>query len=142
MATALVDQIGRIHLTWKRRIAQDLAPYEITPKQIYVLRELRARRSLTPSEIADMLYADRPTTTSMLSTLERAGWITRRRDPDNGKRVIVEISPAGVRKLESVPERLWRSGRMALEPEHALTAAEQRTLRRLLDKLELLLVKR
>lgn len=131
-----MDRIGRIHLTWKRHVAQNLAPYEITPKQIYLLRELRAHRSLTPSAIADMLYADRPTTTSMLSTLERAGWITRRRDPENGKRVIVELARAGVRKLASVPERLWRSGRMELEPEDALNPTEQRTLSRLLDKLE------
>jgi len=82
MSAQIMDRIGRIHLAWKRHVAQNLAPYEITPKQIFLLRELRARRALTPSEIATMLYADRPTTTSMLSTLERAGWITRRRDPD------------------------------------------------------------
>jgi DNA-binding MarR family transcriptional regulator len=117
-------------------VAQNLVPYGITPKQIFLLRELRAQHSLSPSEIASMLYADRPTTTSMLSTLERAGWITRRRDPDNGKRVVVELSPAGAAKLESVPERLWRSGRTRLDPEAALTVAERTALTRLLDKLE------
>lgn len=136
MDGAIVDRIGRIHLTWKRHVTHNLAPHGITPKQIFLLRELRSRRSITPSEIAEMFYADRPTTTSMLATLERAGWITRRRDPDNGKRVLVELAPAGLAKLESVPERLWRSGRTRLEPETLLTAAERTTLIRLLDKLD------
>jgi len=136
MSDAIIDRIGRIHLSWKRYVVQNLAPHGISPKQIFLLRELRRRRSLTPSEIAEMFYADRPTTTSMLTTIERAGWITRRRDPDNGKRVLVEISAAGVAKLESVPERLWRSGRMDLDPEAVLTAAERTTLIRLLDKLD------
>jgi DNA-binding MarR family transcriptional regulator len=136
MSEQAIDRIGRIHLTWKRHVAHNLMPHGITPKQIFVLRELRARRVLTPSEIASMLYADRPTVTSMLATLERERWIKRRRDPDNGKRVLVEISPAGLAKLESVPEALWRSGRTRFDPEAALTPTERSTLHRLLDKLE------
>src|SRR5262245_35489281 len=120
MGGRIMEQIARAHLSWKRHVARNLAPHGITPKQIYLLRQLQ-RRTLTPSEIATMLYADRPTATSMLGTLERAGWITRRRDPDNGKRVLVDIAPAGVAKLQAVPERLWRSGRTRFDPEAVLT---------------------
>lgn len=133
MSGEILDRIGRIHRAWKRQVAHDLVPYGITPKQVFLLREL-ARRPLSPSEIAAMLYTDRATTTLTLSTLEGAGWIARGRDPEDDKRVLVEIATAGVAKLESVPERLWRSTR--LDPEATLTAAERATLNRLLHKLE------
>jgi len=131
----LMDLVGRAHLTWKRHVARNLTAHGITPKQIFVLRQLSARPTLTPSEVAELLFADRPTATVMLRTLEREGWITRRRDPKNGKRVLLALTPAGAAKLESVPERLWRSGRTQLDPEAGLSTSERAELARLLTKL-------
>jgi DNA-binding MarR family transcriptional regulator len=130
-----LELISRAHLTWKRRVARDVQSYGVTPKQIYVLGRLAASSGLTPSRIAELIFADRPTATSMLNTLERAGWITRRRDPDNRRQVIVEISPRGRATLASVPERLWRSGKTTLDPAAGLSAAERAELTRLLEKL-------
>lgn len=130
-----MELVSRAHLQWKRRVARDLAPHGVNPKQIYLLRRLRDEGARTPSEIAELLFADRPSVTSMLGTLERAGWVTRRRDPDNGKRVLVEITPAGARKLASVPEPLWRSGRTSFDPEAGLSPAERAAAVRLLEKL-------
>ncbi len=130
-----MELVSRAHLRWKRRVARDLAPYGVHPKQLFVLRKLREAGSLLPSEIAALVFADRPTTTSMLATMERAGWITRRRDPGNGRRVIVEVTAAGRRKLASVPARLWRTGRTAIDPEAGLSAPERAEAIRLLEKL-------
>jgi len=124
-----------IHLDWKRRVARDLAPYGIGPKQIFLLRKLDQAGGLNPSEIATLLHGDRPSTTSMLATLEREGWITRQRDPGNAKRVIVALSPAGREKLRSVPAELWRTGHTRLDPEASLDPGERVELARLLSKL-------
>lgn len=136
MAADLMELVSRAHLTWKRRIARDLLPFGIQPKQIYVLRKLAASDGLTPSRIADLLYADRPSATSMLNTLERAGWITRAADPENRKQVIVRITRKGRAKLASVPEPLWRTGKTTIDPEERLSVAERAELRRLLGKLD------
>ncbi|MBI5547837.1 MAG: MarR family transcriptional regulator [Deltaproteobacteria bacterium] len=130
-----MELVSRAHLKWKRRIAHDLSPHGINPKQIYLLRKLVESRSLAPSEIAELIFADRPTATSMLGTMERAGWITRRRDPSNGKRVLVEITSAGRKKLASVPLRLWRTGRTTVDPEAGLSVIERAEAMRLLEKL-------
>ncbi len=130
-----MELISRAHLAWKRRVARDLLPFGVNPKQIYVLRKLAESGPLTPSRIADLLFADRPTATSMLSTLEGAGWITRRPDPENRRQVLVEITPQGGAKLASVPEHLWRTGKTTLDPCAALSAAERTELTRLLEKL-------
>lgn len=134
MSGRILELVSRIHLGWKRRITRDLAPFGVNPKQMFLLRKLAAGAGLGPSEIAELLFADRPTVTSMLSTLARAGWIHRGQDPADGRRAIVRISPAGQRKLAEVPERLWRSGRTDFDPEACLDPEEQVELRRLLEK--------
>ena len=130
-----MELVARIHLGWKRQVARDLVPYGVNPKQIYLLRKLREVERMAPSEIAELLYADRPTVTSMLNTMERAGWISRRRDPVSAKQVIVAITSKGSKKLESVPQQLWRTGRIRATPEDCLNAAERAELVRLLEKM-------
>lgn len=134
MSGKLTELISRIHLTWKRRVARDLAPHGLNPKQIFVLRKLQESGGLAPSRIAELTFADRPTATSMIGTLERAGFVQRRRDPQSAKWVIVELTDAGRQKLESVPQSLWRSGKTDFDPEGCLTREERRELIRLLEK--------
>lgn len=135
MSRALLPLISRIHLTWKRRMTRDLAPFGVNPKQVHLLRRLAESGGMAPSGIAELFFADRPTVTSMLATLTKAGWIRRRPDPADGRRSRVELTPAGLRKLASVPERLWRTGSLEPDPEAVLEPAEREELGRLLDKL-------
>jgi DNA-binding MarR family transcriptional regulator len=128
-----MELISRAHLVWKRRIARNLVPYGTNPKQLFVLRKL-VECPLAPSAIADLVHADRPTATSLIGTMERARWVSRSRDPNNGKRVIVQITGEGRNFLASVPEVLWRTGKMSFDPEACLTKAERAELVRLLKK--------
>jgi DNA-binding MarR family transcriptional regulator len=135
MSGRLLAQISEVHLDWKRFIARNLGPYGITPKQVFLLRKLRESGPLLPSDIAGLLHADRPTVAVMLNTLTRRGWIRRRRDPGNARQILVALSSAGQRKLASVPEALWRSGRMPDDPESCFTEAERRQIESLLARL-------
>ena len=130
-----MELISRAHLAWKRHLARNLAPHGVNPKQLFVLRKLQDAGGLAPSHIAELTFADRPTATSMIGTLERAGWVSRRRDPRDARQVVVEITDEGRRKLEDVPLHLWRSGKTRLDPEGGLTPDERRELVRLLEKL-------
>jgi DNA-binding MarR family transcriptional regulator len=130
-----MELISRAFLEWKRRVARNLVPFGTNPKQMFVLRNLLEAESLSPSEIAELVHADRPTATSLIGTLERAGWVNREKDPSNGKRVRVQITKWGKDFLRSVPESLWRTGKTAFDPEACLTRAERAELIRLLEKL-------
>ena len=132
-----MELISRAHLSWKRRVARDLAPHGLNPKQIFVLRKLMESGGLAPSEIADLTFADRPTATSMIGTMERAGFVKRRQDPENAKWVIVEITVRGQKKLESVPQELWRRGKTTFDPEACFTKEERGELIRLLEKMNI-----
>ena len=131
----ILELVSKIHLDWKRQVARSLAPFGVNPKQVFLLRKLKEKGVMVPSEIAILLHADRPSITSMLDTLEREGWIIRSRDPANGKQILVELSAAGREKLASVPEKLWRSGRTSFDPEACLNPEERAELERLLRKL-------
>ena len=135
MGGRAMELVSRTHLAWKRRVARNLVPFGLSPKHVYVLSKLAADDGLSPSRIAELVYADRPTTTSLLDTLERNGWIARQRNPDNRREVQVRITPAGRRKLASVPEERWRNGKTRFDPEAGLTAKERAELIRLLTKL-------
>lgn len=135
-----MELISKIHLDWKRRVARDLAPFGVSPKQVFLLRKLHESGGLPPSEIAVLLHADRPSATSMIDTLERAGWVSRRRHAGDRRQVVVELTPAGLDKLRSVPERLWRSGKTALDPEACLSEEERHQLTTFLTRMHAAIV--
>ena len=85
---------------------------------------------MTVGELGSRLRLDSGTLTPVLKRLEQAGFVTRRRDADDERRVLVSVTAAG-RDLEDrvsdFPTRLVES--------LGLDAAESRQLRRLLDGL-------
>lgn len=85
---------------------------------------------LSVGELGNRLRLDSGTLTPVLKRLEQAGFVTRVRDTDDERRVLVAVTPAG-RDLEEqvsdVPLRLVES--------LGLNASESRELRRLLGNL-------
>ena len=100
--TDVMRLIGQSHLTWRRHLQSGLVKYGITLKQLYLLRQLAKREFLYPTKIAEMLYCDRPTATVVIGNMEKRSWVVRQKDPENRRRVRVQITPAGRDKLEEV----------------------------------------
>ena len=59
-----------------------------------VVRRSPGGRS-TPTRICEVLRRTSGGMTLTIDRLERAGWLTRSADPDDGRRVVVELTPAG-----------------------------------------------
>ena len=98
----LMSRLGIAFLTWRRFLQKRLSPYHITIKQQYVLRQLANTDTLFPSDIAIMLFCDRPTATVVIDNLAKQGWIVRERDNKNHKFIRIAITPAGRSKLEEL----------------------------------------
>lgn len=85
-----------------------------------LLVELIARGFEHPKELAEMLDIVPPTVSTMLSELEAAGYIARALDPEDKRRTLITLTPAGEALRETLAER-WReaAGRRvaALSPE-------------------------
>ena len=124
--------MGVCHLTWKRYLQEGLNAHKITLKQSYLLRHLAAVDYLNPSDIADMLFCDRPTATVVISNMEKQGWVKREKDPGNLKRVRVLICKEGRAKLKELQKS--KTTKPDFDPMEALSASERKELGRLLRK--------
>jgi MarR family transcriptional regulator, organic hydroperoxide resistance regulator len=61
---------------------------------LWVWGEMEAR------EFAAAVGISRPTATGVMDTLESRGYVARRKDPKDGRMVIVELTPTGRRTIE------------------------------------------
>jgi hypothetical protein len=77
-----ISRIGVIALTRSRRLQRQLLPHGLTLKQLHVLQELTRREVLNPSQIAETLFADRPTATVIIRNRRRLG--SQEQDPKTG----------------------------------------------------------
>ena len=129
----IISKMATAFLTWRRYRQSALVPHKITLKQTYVLRQLIRRDYLYPSQIATMLYCDRPTATVIIRNMEKAGWIVREKDKQNRKFVRISITEAGRQKLEELQNSAWANP--TFDPLACLSEEETQELERLLDKL-------
>jgi MarR family transcriptional regulator, organic hydroperoxide resistance regulator len=72
-----------------------LEPLGLTYPQYLVMLVLWERGSATVGELGEALELDSGTLTPLLKRMEAAGFVTRRRDPADERRVIVDLTEAG-----------------------------------------------
>ena len=99
--TLLMIKLGRITM---HRFTEALAPFGIRPRHVAALIELRDRGELTQQSLCGQLHLDPTNLVAILNELERRGYATRRRDPEDRRRHLVEISSRGIAVIERVSE--------------------------------------
>jgi DNA-binding MarR family transcriptional regulator len=97
-----------------------LAPLGLTYSRYLVMLALWEREPLSVGEICACLHLDVGTLSPLLKRMEQARLVTRARDPDDDRKVIVALTPHG-RSLRqdalAVPRRLAKQ--IGLKPEEA-----------------------
>src|SRR5215210_2676656 len=99
--TLLMIKLGRITL---HRFTEALEPFGIRPRHVAALIELRDRGELTQQTLCGQLHLDPTNLVAILNELEEKGYATRRRDPEDRRRHLVEVSKKGTAVLEKVSE--------------------------------------
>ena len=80
---------------------EEMADAPLTPDEFAVTSVLRLEQPVRPTELAQ-LTGLRPTTLSnYLRRFEADGVVTRRRDPDDGRASLVELTPGGLARTEA-----------------------------------------
>ena len=90
----------------------------LTYTQYITLLALWEERRATVKRLGQRLYLDSGTLTPLLKKLEQMGWITRTRDPQDERSVIVELTEMGERleeKAREIPEQLFCQAGIAPE---------------------------
>lgn len=79
-----------------------LAEHDITEQQWRVIRILAERGMVDASEMADRAFILAPSLTRIIRSLEERGIIAKAKDENDGRRVLLEITPAGLAIIEEV----------------------------------------
>jgi DNA-binding MarR family transcriptional regulator len=99
--TLLMIKLGRITM---HRFSEALEPFGIRPRHVAALIELRDRGELTQQSLCGQLHLDPTNLVAILNELEQRGYATRRRDPEDRRRHLVEVSQKGLAVIEKVSE--------------------------------------
>ena len=99
--TLLMIKLGRITM---HRFSEALEPFGIRPRHVAALIELRDRGELTQQSLCGQLHLDPTNLVAILNDLELRGYATRRRDPEDRRRHLVEVSKKGIAVIEKVSE--------------------------------------
>jgi DNA-binding MarR family transcriptional regulator len=108
-----------------------LAALDLRPRHVLTLTVLRDLGSSTQQALAGYLSIDRTNLVGLLNELEAEGFIQRRRAPEDRRRHIVELTPAGAEALARAEFAL-----AAVEDEvlAGLDSAQRETLYQLLGQ--------
>ena len=131
----IMNKLGVIFLTYRRQLQKELVPYQITLKQQYILKQLAKKEYLYPSEIAEMLYCDRPTASVVIKNMEKQHWVIKEKDSENGKQIKITLTDNGRKKLADLKEALQNSPYSTSNPVECFSEDEKQQLDQLLDKL-------
>jgi DNA-binding MarR family transcriptional regulator len=99
----MLIKLGRITL---HRFTEALKPYGIRPRHVAALIELRDNGELTQQSLCGQLHLDPTNVVAILNELEERGYATRRRDPADRRRHIVEVSKKGIAVIDKVAEEM------------------------------------
>lgn len=118
-----------------RVYAEEMRPAGLTRAQFPILSTLDALGALPMTVLATRLYMERTTLTRHLRPLEEAGLVVRPATPEDARLRLVEISPAGRRKLKEA-RQLWKKAQSRMIERFGSEAWQQledslRALRRL-----------
>lgn len=123
---------GRVAETATGLVAGALAAEGLRRQHFVVLSALAERGAASQAALGRRLLIDRSDMHSLLSELERDGLVARVRDPDDRRRMLVELTPAGARALKRLDARIDAAQEALLAP---LSRADRRELERLLKRL-------
>src|SRR3954469_8293606 len=99
--TLLMIKLGRIPF---HRFTGAVEPFGIRPRHVAALIELRDNGELTQQALCGQLHLDPTNVVAILNELEDRGYATRRRDPEDRRRHLVEVSKKGLAVIDKVSE--------------------------------------
>jgi DNA-binding MarR family transcriptional regulator len=124
-----ISLLTQVHKALNRRTGEELLGMRFKPYM--TLGYIRDHPGITQQELESSLFMDANSVVLILNELEAARFSVRRRDPNDRRRHIVEITAAGRRALEQADK-----ARDSLEDEvlRDLSSDERKTLRTLLER--------
>jgi MarR family 2-MHQ and catechol resistance regulon transcriptional repressor len=109
------------------RDRQRVCYYDISATQCYALGALAAYGAIPLNALAHELMLDKSTTSRMVDSLEKKGYVTRTTDPDDARALRISMTAKGRRLHDRILDDLYQETRelaAALSPDARRAAAE------------------
>jgi len=127
LAGDLRQAIGRTH----RRLRAQVGDAHLSYPQYSVLIVLTREGPTTPGRLAELEGVQPPTMTRTVNCLAELGLVSKGPDPDDGRLVVVSLTPAGEAEVRETRRRrdTWLTSRLAkLPPDDRATLARAAVL--------------
>ena len=114
-----------------REIDAALASCDLTARQFLLLATVAEHQAESQQVVSRIMHLDPTLVVAVVDDLEERGLVVRTRQPDDRRRILLSLTPAGSRLLTAATKAAEESERAFVAE---LSAPDQATLRRLLAK--------
>lgn len=105
LAELLGFRLRRVNQALSREFARAAGDYALREGEFTSLATIASNPGISQNEICRVTGLDKSAAVAVIDNLERRGWITRGRAPDDRRRHVLRIEPAGQRALEDLVGR-------------------------------------
>ena len=88
-------QLGRLSRKISREYRDQIAEFNLTQAQFFVLMAVIEFEGALPSQLAEKTDSDRATITGLVDRLERDGWLQRKAVPGDRRALSIHLSEKG-----------------------------------------------
>ncbi|MBG5948378.1 MULTISPECIES: MarR family winged helix-turn-helix transcriptional regulator [Proteus] len=128
----LIGRLGNITLHLSREMEKVFSQFGLNTSSFDVLATLRRAGdpyTLSPGEMLSTLMVTSGTMTNRIDQLEKAGWVIRKVNPEDGRGFLVSLTPEGLGLINQVIEAHVENQKRLVS---GLSQQEQQTLNQLL----------
>lgn len=128
----LIGRLGNITLHLSREMEKVFSQFGLNTSSFDVLATLRRAGepyTLSPGEMLSTLMVTSGTMTNRIDQLEKAGWVIRKVNPEDGRSFLVSLTPEGLELINRVIEAHVKNQKRLVE---GLSTQEQQILNQLL----------
>lgn len=125
-------QVERVRRHTKDEVERTLAKQDSTMREFWILTCVDGE-PMSQRQLSELLLIDASDMVRIIDSLEKHGWVTRERDPDDRRRQIVAATKKGSKALTKLAEDVANAESRALE---ASSNKQLRSLKKLSQALE------
>ena len=109
------QMMKRILIHFRSQMDEALRPHGVTTAQLHILKTIREQPGASGAHLARLCYMTPQSAQSLLSGLERDGWIVRKKGRGNDRILTAQVTAEGEELLQTaekmvkeIEAKLWR----------------------------------
>ncbi len=106
-ANKLQELIGELHNCCKERYSHEAKAFKLPQAELRCLMLFEGHKYLTGIQIAGLLEVAKSRATVIIENLDKKGMVQRSQDPNDARVKLINLTPAGQRKVREIEEFMF-----------------------------------